>query len=404
MYHAKLAASQTHRWLQCPASIPFIDQLREYIPASSSPYADEGIYAHEVLNHQLEVMYKNKVPKEDYFNFPDQWALDIAIEYVQDKMLLNPDASILLEKYVTPISNKDCGGTVDIAILTKRELEIIDYKHGRGVYVSPDWNTQLLTYALGILNETDRIFDRVKLTIIQPRHGEAIKASLHKNGILSIVYPISKITKTFHRELSDGIARVMQTQHLAKNPTWTMNKAYEQGHLSPGIDRKACRFCDLKALCPATGDEIVNAINAIDEFKDFDTDIQNTTVSTSTLLSDTAISNLIDLYTRTHFLKDAIKQIEELVLTLLELENPPSILLEHFKLEKRYGHRKWSSTKSIKEIIAKMEELGYGKTDCYDVRLKSPSAMLKMISKADTSNILEYIEKPYIGNKIVPKI
>ncbi len=62
-------------------------------------------------------------------------------------------------------------GTGDCVIIGDGTLYVIDYKHGKGVEVQADNNSQMMCYALGALNLFDGIYDitEVSMTIFQPR-------------------------------------------------------------------------------------------------------------------------------------------------------------------------------------------------------------------------------------------
>ena len=395
MYHAKLAASQSGRWLVCPGSVPFLEQLKADVGESTSEYAQEGIFAHECLNHQLEVLYKKAKPNPEMLNHKDQWALDIAVEYVMERMEFNPNSVLALEKFVTPILEyPDCAGTSDIILLTSKELEIIDYKHGKGVFVSPEWNTQLLVYALGALNITDINIDYVRTTIVQPRHGEARKQSPQGNGILTAVYEIEQIFE-FKGQLEDGIEVVNEVTGKAAKPTYSLAKAHEEGYISPGPRRKACRFCDLKPLCPAIHEGVNDAATTLAEFEDLDV----SAVADSVVLNLEAQKKLLDLHDQIPLLKQTIAEAEQLIHNLLDLEEPPALLDDKLKLVTKVGHRKWIKKKE--EVVKKMMELGIPKAECYEVTLKSPSKLLGKLPIAAQLNLKNYYNKPIIGKKVV---
>ena len=66
---------------------------------------------------------------------------------------------------------KDGFGTGDCVIIADGTLDIVDYKHGKGVEVSAVENPQMMLYALGALELFDGIYDidTVRMTIFQPR-------------------------------------------------------------------------------------------------------------------------------------------------------------------------------------------------------------------------------------------
>ena len=62
-------------------------------------------------------------------------------------------------------------GTVDCVIVADDVLTVIDYKHGKGVPVSAENNSQMMLYALGALELFDSLYDikEICMIIFQPR-------------------------------------------------------------------------------------------------------------------------------------------------------------------------------------------------------------------------------------------
>ena len=62
-------------------------------------------------------------------------------------------------------------GTGDFLLVADKELNVVDFKYGRGVAVYADHNPQMMLYALGALNLFDCLYDieQVTMTIFQPR-------------------------------------------------------------------------------------------------------------------------------------------------------------------------------------------------------------------------------------------
>ena len=70
---------------------------------------------------------------------------------------------------LTPIPGQS--GTADRVHVYAGTVEIIDWKYGKGVRVFANWNTQLLCYALGVVDRFGDEFniERIRLHIAQPR-------------------------------------------------------------------------------------------------------------------------------------------------------------------------------------------------------------------------------------------
>lgn len=71
-------------------------------------------------------------------------------------------------------------------MITDGIMNIVDYKHGKGVEVSAVSNPQMRLYALGALEIFDGIYDidRVCMTIFQPRKGNVSTDVIDKEALL----------------------------------------------------------------------------------------------------------------------------------------------------------------------------------------------------------------------------
>ena len=63
--HALLSASSSKRWLNCPPSV----RLEEGFPNESSPYAQEGTFAHELCEYKVRKYLHERVtrPQDETF-------------------------------------------------------------------------------------------------------------------------------------------------------------------------------------------------------------------------------------------------------------------------------------------------------------------------------------------------
>lgn len=188
--HAFLSASASHRWLNCPPSA----KLCEGIPDQSSSYAQEGTDCHELCAYLVEkALGKNvKDPTKDltYYNAEMQNCAEEYCNFVMEQLetakSFCQDPRVFIEQRLDFSRWVENGfGTGDCLILSDQVLQIIDYKHGLGVLVEAEENSQMMCYALGCLEAFDGIYniDRVKMTIFQPRRDnistwEVTKADL----------------------------------------------------------------------------------------------------------------------------------------------------------------------------------------------------------------------------------
>lgn len=189
MSHALLSASGARRWLFCTPSA----KLEEQFPDSTSTYAEEGTLAHELCeikvnkallgmptktyNSTLKKIKGNDLYQTEMDKYTDEY-LDYILEKVHS---FDSPPTVIVEKKVDFSSYVPEGfGTADCIILGDGELHIVDFKYGKGVEVSAEYNPQMMLYALGAYLEYSFLFqiEAVKMTIVQPRIGNISEYSM----------------------------------------------------------------------------------------------------------------------------------------------------------------------------------------------------------------------------------
>ncbi|KJZ81561.1 Phage protein [Candidatus Liberibacter solanacearum] len=236
--HAFLSASSSHRWLKCPIA----PTLESKIPQTTSVYASEGTFAHNLLAHCLEqgvdaeTVANRKMTFENDTRIVDAEmasSVQMVCDYVRSfSGYLLSETEVPLEPFTT---EKGAMGTADIIIFNNKHWVIADFKYGAGVPVNPENNTQLMLYACGALHQYGDIFGRpetITLTIIQPR----IRAGNPLAEWTITTEELLERSKEFQVKgklaLSLKSKRVIGLEHY-------------------GVDESACRFCRAKARCPA---------------------------------------------------------------------------------------------------------------------------------------------------------
>lgn len=178
--HALLSPSSAHRWLNCTAA----PRLEEHFPDEGSDYAREGTLAHAYCAKRLKEFLHLPTDEEDaeiaeyasYLSGEMSEHVDtyyaIVIEKYNAALQRTPDAKLLVEVQldfsdVIPESF----GTSDAVIIADDEMEVIDFKYGKGVKVSAEENPQMMIYALGAYNAYSDEYNikKVRMTIVQPR-------------------------------------------------------------------------------------------------------------------------------------------------------------------------------------------------------------------------------------------
>lgn len=176
--HALLSASSSNRWLHCSPSA----RLSEDFSSTTSEYASEGTKAHYGAEKWLKMDFRKSSDTYKTLNeffkekdYPPDMIDYIGgyVDYVKGIAQLDEDSEVEIELTVDLSNFIPSGfGTVDCAVLSPKNhmLHIIDFKYGRGVQVSAEKNTQMMIYALGVLQKM-QAFDTelVQLTIYQPR-------------------------------------------------------------------------------------------------------------------------------------------------------------------------------------------------------------------------------------------
>lgn len=242
--HALLSASGAHRWLECPPSA----RLEEKLPSTTSTYAEEGTFAHELAAHIAtyflglisEADYENKLEelkKNEFYSY-DMHEHCVAyaklIVEKRDKLIKlskNHEATVMIEAQIKYDEWAPEGfGTADCLILSDGYLEVVDFKYGKGKRVDAFGNPQMRMYTLGAYQTYGLVYnvENITMTIFQPRLT---------NGITSDDITINEL-------LEWGNNYVKPRALLA---------FAGQGDFNPSSE--TCKFCKAKAACRARAEE-----------------------------------------------------------------------------------------------------------------------------------------------------
>ena len=179
--HAILSASSSHRWLKCSPSARWEQQF----PDKTSAYAEEGTRAHALAEKTLKEFREGGSPEvvSDDAEMKEaiQSYVDTVVEKFTEARQASPDARLLIEQHLDFSKYVPEGfGTGDCLIISDKILEVCDLKYGKGVEVSAQGNSQMRLYALGAIEAQEMFwgFDRVRMTIIQPRIGNVSSEEL----------------------------------------------------------------------------------------------------------------------------------------------------------------------------------------------------------------------------------
>lgn len=369
--HSKFGASSASRWLNCPGSI----QLSATVPPQkSSDYALEGTVAHKLAEICLinswepinwvghEICLDDKEQEKYLVTENMAEAVQVYVDYVRSKR-----GEMNIEtKFDLSFIEQGMFGTNDCCIYNKQIglLEVIDYKHGSGIAVSPVENTQLAYYGLGAA----KIYElhpnsMIKLTIVQPRAaGDAIKSWTTTVGYL----------ENFAKILKKGVKACK-----AKNPEL--------------VSGSWCKFCPASAVCPKLYEQTIAVAQA--DFADDGAIV----LPVPENLNKVDIKKVLDF---SDTLGSWLKAVETFAYSMLERGEK----IEGYKLVKKRSNRKWiggeeEAVSSLIRTLGLSQDKDLMSRGYFaEPKLKSPAQLEKVLDK---NLIASLCESPDNGNTLV---
>lgn len=139
--HALLSPSSSHRWLNCTPSA----RLEEKVEDQGSSFAEEGTCAHALCEIKLRDLMGYQPEPNEFEELKDKWydksMDDYTDEYVTlvygkylDAQKRDPNALLFIEKTLDFSSwIPESFGTCDAIIVSEGEIEVFDFKYGKGV-------------------------------------------------------------------------------------------------------------------------------------------------------------------------------------------------------------------------------------------------------------------------------
>lgn len=325
--HSKIGASSMDRWSACPGSV----RLSEGIPSISSSYAEEGTLAHSLA---AEWIATGVVPAAlgpgDLFSHKQgemRDAVAVYVEYIAPKQATH---TVYLEhRFDLSSVHPGCFGTADAVAWDPKtkHLEVIDYKHGAGVYVPAVDNPQLRYYGLGALLDLKLPAKTITLTIVQPRY------EAHEGPIRSETLDVI--------DMLDFLADLKQYAAATEAP---------DAPLHPG---EHCRWCPAARICPELGKQA--------------NEVAKMEFGNSPTYDATKLKEALD---KREIVKAWLKTIDEFAYDVLEKGGE----IPGYKLVAKRATRKW---RDPVEAQAALETFG---DDIYEpTTLKSPAQMEKIV-------------------------
>lgn len=351
--HAKLSASGSSKWLNCPGSV----EAESKLPDKSSIYAEEGTLAHELA----DICLKKGIEAKKYIGYDVLYAPEksgiiteemakFVQEYIDYVLAHETKNSQLYTEDRVDFSNvvPDGFGTMDAAILDydTEICHIFDLKYGQGVSVDAVENTQAQLYALGFYNELKclDVIKSFKIHIVQPR-----------------IFNYSSWEITL-----DDLVKFGEYASKKANEALTPNAPRTPGE-------KQCKWCKAKdgngalgippcaALKKHTEDTILST------FEDLNKDIM------TNKLNDEQLKLILD---NKKLIEDFLKSVEQHIYDrLLDGEK-----FEGYKLVEGRSNRKWAD--DAEEVLK--NKLG---EDAYEKKLIGITAAGKKLKKDEVEEL-----------------
>lgn len=353
--HAVLSASSANRWLHCPPSV----RLSEGYMDKASVFAMEGTSAHELCEYKLRsalgMEAENPTENLDFYNTEMEECAEgnatYILELVEKAKENCSDPVVMVEQRVDFSRYVPEGfGTADCIIIDDETLNIVDYKHGKGVEVSAEDNPQMKLYALGALELFDCLYDisKVQMTIFQPRLSNVSVFVMNKADLLNWA--------------NDELTAKAELAFEGK------------GELCCG---EWCKFCKAKSNCKERAR--VNMGMAQYEFRK------------SSLLTDEEVVKILS-------------RIDELTSWASDVKN--------FALEQAVRGKQWSGWKVVEgrsnrkytdegAVAQVVKNAGYNP---YDEKIMGITNMTKMLGKEKFNELLgDFVERPQGKPTLVPE-
>lgn len=366
--HAKYSASASQQWLNCPGSVG----MRTLAPKQKqSEAAALGTAAHDLLETCMEQdldaaemvdrivsigvgLEKRQFIVDDNMADAVQVCLDTARRYQKD----NPDHEIMLEQRVdiSPLVAPDMFGTVDIRIAVPFDkLIMIDYKHGQGVPVEVEDNTQLIYYALGSALEDDFNFDTIEMVIVQPRcphaDGSVRTYTISTEDLMGWIPVLKKGQKAAEAAFKKIVKKGAPIPELVKAGSW-------------------CKFCPAEGICPARYKQILDV--AMVDFTNLEED---------EMAEPKVPVGGLTMEQRVNILKhgDMIKSYIDKVFSDSEALLDNGVEVPGWKLVNKRGRAKFNDEDSV--VIEKLVSLGFDHDTITRTKLETLSNLRKECGK-----------------------
>lgn len=361
--HAELPPSSAERWKNCPGSVTLSKQFPQ---DTTSTYAEEGTHAHAVAELKLrraneEISKSNFYREFSKLKKSEYWCgeMDEATNYYRDAVLeiksgAGKHAELLIEQHFNLDEYvPESFGTSDAVVIGDGVINVIDLKYGKGVKVDAVNNSQLRLYGLGAAGLFEGIydFDRVRMTIIQPR----------LDHISTEEISLEELRRWAAEEIRPAAEEALAGSERTACGTW-------------------CQFCPAKAVCRTRAEYCLEL--ARDEFKK------------PPLLTADEIGEVLK---RADMIKKWAEEVADYALQ-------QALAGEHYdgwKVVEGRSNRKYADEA---KVVKALKDEGFDEAMLYERKLLGITAMEKLVGKKKLTETLgDLIVKPAGKPVLVPE-
>lgn len=349
--HSPIGASSMYRWESCPGSVA----LSKGIEHEPSEWAKEGTLAHELAAARLSRQPDPFIPDEEMSE-----AVDFYVDTVMNDIFTEGLAVTKLVEHGFDLSEiyEGLWGTADCVVYfeKKKLLRVYDYKHGKGLSVEVEANSQLLYYGLGALLTCGFAPEKIELVIVQPRCD-------HPTGFV-------RRWEFDSFELLEFAGRLKEAAIKTEDPN------------APLVSGDHCRFCPASGICP----QIKKEANEV------------ASISFGELVPQKYDpAKLSEVLTKVDLLEDWVKSVRAFAYNELKAGKE----IPGFKLVPKRAIRRWINEKEAEDVL---ESMDLGEVEILNMNLKSPAQIEKLIGKKAYAMIAaDFVESVSSGDKMVPE-
>ena len=343
--HSSLSPSSRHRWANCPGSVR---EEAKYPSKPGGPAAIDGTHTHTLLEKCINEFHDAKTyvgmilrDHEGEFIVDAERAerVQFALDYIEKRVAeLGDDAQVIAERRVDPVEmvgRRDMSGTVDVQILTRDTLEIIDYKDGMAP-VDAKGNHQMEQYAVATVASMPLRSLHIRMTIIQPKLR--VKGM---SGISTHTITLGDLMEIKNKMIAEAAATDAPDAPLVAGEA-------------------QCKYCAHKGACSALSTKVLGDSGI--SFKGIDV-VTQAADKEPTAMTDQQLREIIEA---APLLRQMIEAAEAEALRRME----QGAVIEGIKAVRGRGSRGWAIADE-QEMAEKLKKMGLPKDTIWTTKLIS---------------------------------